>query len=317
VTFYRLYGRNLATDFRFRNRLIETDGPADLTFACETGPLPPFDPSTTCWPPNPQATEPLVSVQRGAGWTGLRFRSVSSFSFRGDSVHCRLGAPGRTDLVETQLLGLGMALWLELAGTLTFHASAVRTGDVAIAFVGWKGAGKTTMAAEFLARGAELITDDLLALDRGGGHPECLPGYPQLRLWPEEAQRFLGRTEGLPLVHPRFTKVRAPVGGSGFGAFCADAVPLAALVVLSPGGRRWQMNRIDDQCAVIELLRHSFAPEMVQSLGLSARRLPGLVSFSAQVPIYRLERPAGAAPADEAVELVAGLVGRTAVAPGR
>jgi hypothetical protein len=317
VTTYRLYGRCLATHFRFRNRLIATNGPADLTFACATGPLPPFDAGTTCWPPNADGPEPPVSVQRGAAQTGLRFRSVSSFSLRAGSVRCRLGAPGRTDLVETQFLGLGMALWLELAGTLTFHASAVRTGDVALAFAGWKGAGKTRMAAEFVARGAELITDDLLALNSRDGHPDCQPGYPQLRLWPEEALRFLGRTEGLPLVHPRSTKLRAPVGASGFGAFCPEPVPLAALFVLSPSGSRWRMDRLDDQPALMELLRHSFAPEMVQGLGLSARRLPGLACLAAQVPIYRLERPAGVAPADEAVELVAGLVARTLAAPRR
>jgi hypothetical protein len=63
-------------------------------------------------------------------------------------------------LLFAQVLPLAAAL----CGRELFHASAVALEGGAIAFVGLSGAGKSSVAAHLVARGALLVTDDVLAL---------------------------------------------------------------------------------------------------------------------------------------------------------
>lgn len=70
-------------------------------------------------------------------------------------------------------------------GRLVIHASAVSWRDRVIAFVGRTGAGKSTLAAACVSRGAALVTDDSLILDRAAEGWRALPSYPGLRVLPE------------------------------------------------------------------------------------------------------------------------------------
>ena len=55
-----------------------------------------------------------------------------------------------------------------LRGHEAFHASAVAVRGRAAAFVGATGAGKTSLAVQLVARGADFVTDDVLSLSREG-----------------------------------------------------------------------------------------------------------------------------------------------------
>jgi hypothetical protein len=75
-------------------------------------------------------------------------------------------------LLFAQVLPLSAAL----RGRELFHASAVAIGGAAIAFVGLSGAGKSSVAAHLVARGATLVTDDVLALEPAGDGIDAHPG---------------------------------------------------------------------------------------------------------------------------------------------
>ena len=77
-------------------------------------------------------------------------------------------------LLFAQVLPLAAAL----AGRELFHASAVSLGGGAIAFIGRSGAGKSSVAAHLVARGASLVTDDVLALsvEQRGDRIRAYPG---------------------------------------------------------------------------------------------------------------------------------------------
>ncbi|MGB3637574.1 MAG: serine kinase, partial [Rivularia sp. (in: cyanobacteria)] len=63
------------------------------------------------------------------------------------------------------ILGAAIGVILHQRGFLVLHASAVVMNGNAVAFVGDKGRGKSTMAAALNARGHNLIGDDVIALD--------------------------------------------------------------------------------------------------------------------------------------------------------
>jgi hypothetical protein len=70
---------------------------------------------------------------------------------------------------ERLVLAQALPLAAVLQGREVLHASAVAFGDRGIALLGPSGAGKTTLAAHLLARGARLVTDDVLAVTAAGG----------------------------------------------------------------------------------------------------------------------------------------------------
>lgn len=78
--------------------------------------------------------------------------------------------------------GTLLAFVLSMQGEPVLHASAVEVAGSAIAFVGYSGMGKSTMATLMCADGAQLITDDLLRLDLGCRPPSCALGATELRL---------------------------------------------------------------------------------------------------------------------------------------
>jgi hypothetical protein len=101
-------------------------------------------------------------------------------------------------LVVAQVLPLAAVL----RGMEILHASAVALSGRAVAFLGASGAGKTTLAGRILARGARLVTDDVLAVDladeavrahRGGAVARIDP--QELRSMTFDERRVLGKVQ--------------------------------------------------------------------------------------------------------------------------
>ena len=94
--------------------------------------------------------------------------------------------------VRADVLGRVIALAAHADGHLTLHASAVSVGGRAVALVGPKHAGKSTLALALVRKGARLLTDDTLVVRLERGEAWAAPGVQRIRLW-EDAARALGR----------------------------------------------------------------------------------------------------------------------------
>jgi hypothetical protein len=119
-----------------------------------------------------------------------------------------------------------------------------------------------------------------------------------MRLWPDEAQYFLGHYEDLERVHPAYSKRRVPVGPDGFGTFCDASQPMACLYLPErrdpeEGGMEIVIMPVSPRDAVIELVRHSFTPRVVEAIGLQPQRLDFFAQMVQQVPMRRLSYPSG------------------------
>jgi hypothetical protein len=64
-------------------------------------------------------------------------------------------------------------------------SSKRNTDDVAVAFLGDSGDGKSTTATAFLAAGHRILSDDVAAVPVGEGTPTVQPGYPAVKLDPD------------------------------------------------------------------------------------------------------------------------------------
>ena len=88
------------------------------------------------------------------------------------------------------LLGQALSFALVKQGFEPLHGTAVVADGVAIAILGDSGFGKSTLAAQFLASGALLLTDDLLLLQSTGHGYVAHPGPSRIKLFPHMGEHF-------------------------------------------------------------------------------------------------------------------------------
>ncbi len=180
---------------------------------------------------------------------------------------------------------------LPLAATLhgleLFHASAVAFDGRAIAFVAPSGTGKTSLALALVARGAALVTDDVLALEPAGIGVLAYPGVPltnvaadQLALLPSPARARIGAPFGASdKVHVEVSSMAS--GPLPLGAVCflarSDAIERIAVTPAPPHPRA--------------LLGATFMPHIVTRRRLLSQ-LSTCAEIAAAVPVVKLEVPA-------------------------
>ncbi len=300
---YRLYGLVLASDVRFTTRLPPVDAPPDLTFTC-AGMPPVFNGGSLPAPVYASRFltahgESTCSLYRFEDLDLLRFPGVADFYLGSDRIACHPAAPEDLAAVEIYLLGTVLSYWLERAGVPCLHASAVASNGRTVGFLSYNGGGKSSLAAGMMQGGCLLLTDDVLAIMQGPEGFSGRHGYPQMRLWPTEAEHFWGPAANLPRVHPDTPKVRLPVGNGSFGAFEeARRPPLTGfyLPVRRPSGddrMAVEIATLSARDAVIEFVRHSFVAPLVEAAGWQSRRLDLFTRLALAVPVKRLIYPSG------------------------
>ena len=198
-----------------------------------------------------------------------------------------IDADSRADhrLIRLFLLGPVLALLLHQRKFLAIHASAVSLGGEAVAFVGEKGMGKSTMAAALHARGHALVADDLVAIDTTAARPLAYPGFPQLKLFPESAALLDGDPGQLPKVHPEFDKrARRAIEG-----FPIQPLPLRRIFVLADGDVE-AIEPLSARDGFMELVRHSYLLGWINATGTAAMHFRQATSLASRVPVARLIR---------------------------
>jgi hypothetical protein len=289
----QLFGLQLETDFPFAVRLPAGHPPIDLTL-------------TTSWHlfPSPAAAGRLIYKSPLRGRTGtsltslyhsdgleiLRFQDAGEFQLQKKLIEW-FAVGARPDLAELRLLGPVLSYWLERRGLTTLHASAVTVDGQAVAFLSRHGGGKSGLAAAMVQAGHPLLTDDLLALEETGDSWEVRPSYPEMRMWPDEAAHFVGSPENLPLVQADSEKRRVTID-----TFLNTPAPLSRIFLASRRPETEgdiEIHPLSRSEAMIELVRHSFSPRLMEAAGLQPARLDRLARLVRSVPVHRLVYPSG------------------------
>ncbi len=306
----RLLGCGVITDFPFASRLPsgaeDEEGPIDLTFTVSGQPLlSPLSASLVYASPSRNGA-PQASLFRSGAHEILHCREAGDFLLGTERIEVCLES-ARLDLAELRFLGPVMSYWLERRGLPTLHASAVAVNGRAVAFLSRHGGGKTGLAAAMVQAGFPLLTDDLLALEETEDRWMARPSYPEMRMWADEAAHFVGPPESLPLVQADSEKRRVAVGSGGFGSFLDASLPLTCIYLASrrtEGDGGIEVQPVPRSEALIELVRHSFSPRLVEAAGLQPARLDRLARLVRAVPVRRLIYPSGFDRLPEVVKLL-------------
>jgi hypothetical protein len=299
---YRLYGLTVASDFHFANRLAPGNSAPHLSFTCSSqvpfpGTLETIQPTYI----SPYLTKDGRSdlyLYRQAGYDVLRFTGFADFYLWPDHIICHLLDTASIHLVEICFLGIVLSFWLERTGVRALHASAVSVEGRAVAFIATNSGGKSSLAAMLMKAGYPLLADDVFAIEERDNMFMGRPSYPQMRMWPDQANQFLGHYQDLELVHPEYTKRRVPVGVYGWGTFCDISQPLGCFFLpersdIPNRSVRVEIKPISPGNGLIELVRNSFTPNLVAAIGLEPERLEFFGRVVQQIPIRHLVYPNG------------------------
>jgi len=200
-------------------------------------------------------------------------------------------------LLRLIILGPALGVILHQRGFLVLHASAVRIGHKAVAFVGEKGAGKSTTAAAFTAQGHALLADDVVAVA-----PETFlvhPGFPLLKLWSEAAAHLHGGTADLERFHPTLEKFALPASDR----FAATPSKLTSVFSLQDG-ETLGIDKLPPQQAFMELVKNSYLRNLLRSTNTAAAHFRQAVALAGAVPICKLTRPRSLAALNDLVSAV-------------
>jgi hypothetical protein len=175
---------------------------------------------------------------------------------------------------ERLLLAQALPLAAALQGFELLHASAVAVGGGAAGFTGPSGAGKTTMASRLVQRGARLVSDDVVALERRPGELLAHPGPPMIVV------RFEDDRPGPDVA--RTDKAHVAMGT------VEEPLPLRRLYYLERG-RTLQIEPLEED-GVRRVLSGMFAPYLATP-GRLERHLETAHLMSRHVDLFRLQMP--------------------------
>lgn len=183
------------------------------------------------------------------------------------------------------VLGPGIYSTLVQRERPALHASAVVVDDVAVAFSGATGRGKSTAAAACYAAGHGVLADDVTAVLVADDRPRVAPGAGRLRIAPEAASALGLETDG-----PGATAEERTVDVSN-GAR-ESAVPLAIVYVLEDAGGSPTSVELDPRVGLFELLQTSYllAADDEDASRLAAQQRSA-ARIASGVEVRRLSRP--------------------------
>ncbi len=196
-------------------------------------------------------------------------------------------APGAADEdLAPFLTGAVLGNLLEQRGKMVLHGSAVSIDGVGVAFLGEKGAGKSTLALYLEKHGCPLLTDDLLPVTVVGDQVQMIPGPGQIKVWPDSAVSAGLTLEAMPKISKFADKrsYRCSTGGSD------RPVKVDRIYILTEEPKI-RIRRIDLPAAFIELTRHAYISRYLQATGRYADHFKEGSAIVRTIPIFRLGRP--------------------------
>lgn len=294
---YGVYGLRLTATERipFLQPPAEASGAPDVTAAFADG-VPPglcdAEPWHRGWEPSGQPPEFVAYCDP----TVPRFRFCydvgTTFDYEPDSG--RLTAywsdPQTFEDTCTYLVGPILGFVLHLRRRLCLHAGVAAIGDSAVALVGPNGIGKSTLLAALLARGAQVVTEDVAAVEQRDGLMRVHFGPRAIRLWSPSVAALYGCADALPPISKHWEKQYLPLDAPE-GEW-ERGVPLTAVYLLEVGAPDAPVvgEPLPPATAVGRLLANIY-PARLPLPDVQSVMLDDLIRLVSALPVIRLCLP--------------------------
>jgi len=218
-----------------------------------------------------------------------RWNSLFEFLVTPDArrIYARLLSGVDHEAMLAYLLVDALSFSMVRLGWEPLHGTAVLTDRGVVAFLGDSGAGKSTLAALLVARGAQLVTDDMLILTRDRETWLAEPGPPRLKLYRAMANITLGSTSGSVRMNPETTKLIVPVSAT------TEARPRRTIYLLSNDDEpacRPSLRRLTPGEAFLRVLAHTAGHYPSDAVRLE-RQFTFVTTLVQQIPVKAFSYP--------------------------
>jgi hypothetical protein len=202
-------------------------------------------------------------------------------------------------ILSSCILGSAFSVLLQQRGFLVLHASAVIIDGRAIAFIGNAGTGKSTTASAFMRCGYSVITDDVLAIQFGTGHPTVIPSYPVIKLLPDAVKALGNEADALPLL---YQSSRKRIQGFEYDHL-QTAYPLQKIYALSLGDRH-EIEPLSSTETLFTLVNQSRAVRNLIDPEAKKLHFQQCAELTKLKLLFRLRRKPGLSELSDIVKLV-------------
>ncbi|MDF1513033.1 MAG: hypothetical protein P1S60_04415 [Anaerolineae bacterium] len=199
---YQVYGVTFSTEQPFHIPLIPGNEPVDVALHIQ--------PATSIEKARLEQCEPVnltrVQTPDGLEWVhifhmddqyALQFTDYVDFWVSPTSITAYIQQLNDEMTLQMLFLGSVLALWLYQQGRFGLHASSISMHDHALIFSAYNHSGKSSLAASCLLAGYALLADDFAGLHQHNGINEVQPGFPQIKMWEDQAALFFEDTSVL------------------------------------------------------------------------------------------------------------------------
>ncbi len=200
--------------------------------------------------------------------------------------------------VQRYLVGPAIALLLYQRNRLVLHASAISMNGQGVAFLGDSGAGKSSIAAAFLANGHKLVVDDVVSARIEAGTAWVDPGFPFIKLSSEAANLIL-HVEEWEIIDKFDNKISYRLDHYTD----VGQVRLRDIYIILPG-EGVELVHLSSQQALFELMRYSVPVRMVKLNHV--QQFKRCIELLNCVNVYGIRRPASITHLPSLVEMVEG-----------
>ena len=201
------------------------------------------------------------------------------------------------------LMGSCMGAVLHQRGILPLHGSCVTDGTHSILITGNSGAGKSTMASEFLRHGWQLLTDDVSAILNIEDCPLVQSSYPSQKLWSDSLEHYKSNSDQ---IHSLYQKEdRKKYGVHVLDRFYEGTAPLSMIVRLIPADADTQVGPLEGIAKVDQLFRNTYRRYMIAEKNRQ-RHFQQCVTLSEKVLMCLAIRRKDADTASDLYELLTG-----------
>lgn len=290
---YSAYGLILASDFELPPLApMASEGQSDIQIVRER-----VDPAGLNAPRRQKA---LSQVSPGIVWMDVP--NIARFAITdGNKIAVDLYADADENSVALYLLGSALGAILHQRGYLVLHATAIKAGSGAFLCAGHSGVGKSTIAATFHQKGFDVLSDDIVAINR---HGNVVGGFPQIKLWQDTLTK-LGLTEtGLRRIRNNVNKYSYPLTETPY----PDQVPTLAIYCLDVDNRLSSGEFRFSVCSGLSKFDHLnayvYRSNFMEGLGLQSDHLANGVALARQVHMASISRSAIGFNATELAELI-------------
>lgn len=232
--------------------------------------------------------EVWATYRREAEAIVIDFPGLATFRLSGGKVverQAQASLDVLDHLYENQIAPL---LWSQ-SGKVALHAGAVTMAGAAVAFVGDTGIGKSTLTTFLAGRGASLITDDTLLIERRGNDFMALPGSGKIRLWRDSGNALLG-PDANTLPAFRYTS-KGRFNARAHFVMATEPVPLKRLYFLEANGVGAPVAaRIGGSDALFACTSSSFLLDWMDPVG-TAKHFDSVTALCRSVDTYTLDYP--------------------------